>query len=599
MKRFVPVLLCMAVLSALFPAAAVFAADYDRSFYRYNDYVEAVTAENEKILNQKAQSRIEELRMDFPICVFNTLPEDQTLEDYADWFYHHNRFGFGEEKSGILLVVDLKNSLFGIYYFGEAEQLIGQDVDDALINAFREDCHNDDLSFYEVFDRYLDRVFDATETARTAQQSALTTDREKTDNKNGMPYWYPENTEGFTDFHGDPIPCVTDDAEIFTEEQEKILEEKIRAMRAELGISYYAFTDDDNHGLTPEEYSSDFLHFNGCGTGERYGAVVFYLSLDPDDRCWLTTSINSYEDIFTFDVTYEIDETVDADIRAGNYFDAFVKHADFCRNLFLRYTELPDWYPQGADPVNTDRKKRAPEGKTDPAKPRITDNARLFDPQRLAEWEEKLGALSEAYGVETVLFTDSVSHAPVAADYAADFYYYNGYGRDGILVYLIPDGGDPLPQVLMFGDCATAYDEAELETRLSGGNVDTIPAKFCKLAKFMLKHRRLPMTVYAAGFCVFCGLAVGLPVAWKRRKKLEAGMRVARTAATETYLVPGSLQIRGKNTDYLYSTVSRSAKPKPSDSSSSSSSSSSGRGGSTYTSGRSAGGSYSSGGRRF
>ncbi|MBO7520050.1 MAG: TPM domain-containing protein, partial [Clostridia bacterium] len=164
-----------------------------------------------------------------------------------------------------------------------------------------------------------------------------------------MPYWYPESTSGFTDFHGENLKRVVDDADIFTDEQEAELNRRMEEVVLSLGIGYVLFTDDDNHGLSPEEYSSDFLHFGGYGVGDGYGAVVFYLSLDPDYRCWRTTSINSYESIFGAETTFVIDELVDADIRAGRYYEAYLPHIDFVEELFLNGGVIPDKYQEYID----------------------------------------------------------------------------------------------------------------------------------------------------------------------------------------------------------------------------------------------------------
>lgn len=160
----------------------------------------------------------------------------------------------------------------------------------------------------------------------------------------GMPDWYPEDVTGFTDFHGENLPRVVDGADIFTDEQEAELNRRMAEVTDELGIGYALLTGNDNCGLSPEEYSSDFLHFGGYGVGDGYGAVVFYLCFDPSNRCWRTTSINSYESIFTAEVTYVIDELVDADIRAGRYYEAFLTHVDFVEELFLNGGELSDDY---------------------------------------------------------------------------------------------------------------------------------------------------------------------------------------------------------------------------------------------------------------
>lgn len=150
-----------------------------------------------------------------------------------------------------------------------------------------------------------------------------------------MPDWYYKgDPSNFSDFHGENLPLVVDNADVLTDSEEAALNRRMAEVVDEYGIGYVLLTDNSNYGLSPEYYSSDFLHFCGYGVGEDYGAVVFYISFEPSNRCWRTTAINSYMDIFTQSVMYDIDETVDADIRAGRYYEAFLKHIDFVEDLF-------------------------------------------------------------------------------------------------------------------------------------------------------------------------------------------------------------------------------------------------------------------------
>ncbi len=277
---------------------------------------------------------------------------------------------------------------------------------------------------------------------------------DKADHDDGMPYWYPYDWSGFTDFHGEDLPVVVDDADILTDEEESRLEAKIRSINEKYGVSYVFFSDDDNHGLTPEEYSSDFLHFNGYGAGDGYGAVVFYLCFEPGNRCWRTTVINSYEDIFTADIMYDIDETIDSSIRSGDYFEGCMLHAGYVGDLFDEISSTDNWTPS--------------------------------------------------------------SH-----EYR----------------YIEPEKGPSLFKVAAIG------------------------------------------------------LFVGLFIAFIRVSSLKKQMRINAPAGANLYLDRNSFVIRNRTCSYLYTTVTKRAKPKES--------SSSGRGGSSYSSGHSSGGSYSSGGRSF
>ena len=570
---------------------------FDRSYTRFNDFAGAVTEDEEAQLNAKVRAKIAELRMDLPACVFYTRQSESTLEEFAADFYARNKFGCGADKSGIILVLDAKNAKYGIYYYGEAQTLIGEDARQVLSDTFKADCRNEKLTYYDAFDRYYDAVFQMVEDARL---HPTTTTEPQTRADGEMPDWYPADTTGFTDFHGEDLPPVVDDAHIFSAEQFQTLSDKIREMTERLGIGYAAFTSNDNYGLKPEEYSSDFLHFNGYGVGDGYGAVVFYLSLDPEDRCWLTTSINTYESIFTFDVTYEIDEMVDSSIRGGAYYEAFLMHADYVDALFSRMSEdLPEWYPQGTRTYELDRAGRSYAASPDFRAPRIADNAGFLSDAQKQTCADALQSLSEQYGLDLVIFTDTSVRTPGNKQYADDFYYYNAYGADGICLYLFNTDSYHYG-TLCYGKAAQ-YEKLKISQRLSDAIKSDAPddaiERYIELLTFMLKHDRLPMQTATAVFCLVIGLVAGLIAAAVVVDKLKDAMRITTKVSANSYLVDGTFRLISKNHYYLYSTVTRTAKPKETDSSGSSGSSY--RGGSSYSSGRSAGGSYSSGGRRF
>ena len=600
MKRLLALVLAFFLLFGFLFSVAAEEDRFDRSYTRFNDYADAVSEEEASLLNAKVRAKLDEIQMDFPICVFLKRNSETTLSEFGDDFYARNHFGCGEDKSGILLVLDLQNAKFNILYYGEADTLIGDDMRETLSDSFIADCRDDDLSYYQLFDRYYDNVFQMVEEARThptttrfAAQDTQTTP---------MPDWYPENTDGFEDFHGEDLPTVVDDAHIFTEEQMQTLSDKIRSVNERLGIGYVAFTSDDNHGLMPEEYSSDFLHFNGYGVGDGYGAVVFYLSLDPSDRCWLTTSINSYEPLFNADVTYEIDEMVDSSIRGGEYYEAFLMHADYVESLFSNFSEdLPSWYPEGTRTYDLDRSDREFAAKIVKDAPRIVDNAGALSPTQLQDYSDALKTLTGQYALDIVIFTDASCRAPKGEQYADDFYYYNGYAADGILFYMVNTTDTPSYGILFYGK-GEQYLNLNLigrvQSLIQNKKTDRAIEKYMKLINFVLRHQRLPLHPAAGVFCLIVGVVVGLIVASLVLDQMKRKMVITRQISARSYLVDGSFRLFGKSHDFLYSDVTRTAKPKETSSSGSSSSGSS-RGGSTHTSGHSAGGSYSSGGRRF
>ncbi|MBR6914802.1 MAG: TPM domain-containing protein, partial [Clostridia bacterium] len=437
MKRTVSIVLCLVLLLPLALTAHA-AADYNTEYRRFSDYASVTTEEEGNALNDRAWELVRELGVDMPVCLRQS-SVTLSLSEIAKQFYENSLYGVGETKSGIFLLVDFGSSTADIFYFGEIGEKMPESEKTRLSDAFFADCKVESYSMYQIVSAYFDRMEEAVRKA-TGNEKLSTTfnDPDRTD---GMPYWYFEgDLASFTDFHGTNLPRVIDDADIFTDEEEAQLDAMVKDVIDLYGIGYVLFTDRDNHGLSMEEYSSDFLHFNGYGVGDGYGAVVFYLSLEEGNRGWRTTSIKSYERIFNSGVTYQIDELVDSDIRGGDYYAAFVTHVKFVGDLFSRMSnDLPEWYPENTRTYELDRSDRDYAAEPDYSKTRIVDDAGLFGEEEERAANEKLAELSRQYGYDLVIFTDTAYHTPTCDQYVDDFYYFNGYSKDGLLLFILSD----------------------------------------------------------------------------------------------------------------------------------------------------------------
>ena len=306
----------LSVLILIFAVIPAFAEPvYNDSVYRFNDYFGIVSEENKRNLNQKIDEQIDTLEMDFPICVLDKINGDSPLWEYADSFYERNDFGYGVKRDGILLVYNAENSEYGLFLYGKAENIISDEQKNELLTEFGGISNYESDENYNIIDRYLDSVF------------ALVA--EWTESNARMPYWYVEDAASFVNYHAENPPRVVDDAGIFTEEQKAELEKQVNRIVSEYDFSYVIFTDKSTHGLSKDVYAADFLYYGGYGKGDDFSAVCFFLCLEPGNRGWRTVSTNSYEKIFNAKVTYTIDEIVDSDMRAGNYYEAIKKQADY------------------------------------------------------------------------------------------------------------------------------------------------------------------------------------------------------------------------------------------------------------------------------
>lgn len=239
----------------------------------------------------------------------------------------------------------------------------------------------------------------------------------------------------------------------------------------------------------------------------------------------------------------------------------------------------------------------------DPLRPRFVDDAELLLPAERSALLGKLDETSARIGADIVIVTSrSASQRGATAD-ADDFFDENGYGqgasRDGILLYIAMADRDWA--ISTSGSCIRAFTDAgqkhimsEVLPYLSDGDhkaaFDTfvgLCAEFVEQAKNgqPFDTGNLPRGPYPLARNLGIAFGVGLVIALVRVATLKAQLKTVRARnEADSYVKQGSMTLTTQTDSFLYSTLSRVARPKPS---------SSGGGSSTHTSssGRTHGGS--------
>jgi uncharacterized membrane protein YgcG len=315
-RIFSGILLILIIVPIFFVRAE---SSYDGSIYRFNDYCECVSEEEHKNINARINESIEPLKMDFPIFILDEYEYDMELAEYADIVYEKNKFGYGEAKNGIFLVIDTENKVYNIFFYGDAESNIPKSVKNRLFERADALFADTKQAYCDIVNSYLDSAFAVSKEWNI----------DKADKADGMPYWYVDDTGSFENYHAENPLRVVDNMGLLTEEQKAELKEQVTRICDAYDFSYVIFIDDNTYGLSKDVYAADFLYYGGYGKGDDFSACCFFLSLEEGNRGWRTVSTNSYESIFTSDVTYTIDEIVDKDMRSGNYFTAIKKQADY------------------------------------------------------------------------------------------------------------------------------------------------------------------------------------------------------------------------------------------------------------------------------
>lgn len=225
---------------------------------------------------------------------------------------------------------------------------------------------------------------------------------------------------------------------------------------------------------------------------------------------------------------------------------------------------------------------------------RLDDQAGLLDADQQENLSDTLDEISERQQVDVVIVTTNSLEGKTAQDYADDYFIDHGCGqgedRDGIL--FLVDMGDRNWAIATHGyaieaftDAGQAYIMDQVKPYLSDGDYNEAFQTFAlECDDFIMQAdeaepydvENLPKEPFDVGtnllIVLAVGLVAGLLVTGNMRRKLKT---VRKQNQAASYVRQGSMQVTRSNDYYLYSTVSKTAKPKDEDS---------GGGSSTHTS---------------
>ncbi len=148
---------CLIVCLLIFitvPSAAVI--DTELKVY---DQAQLFSEEDASGLKQLAQELAKKCGMDVLIVTIED-SEGKSSQNFADDFYDNNGFGLGDDKSGLVLLIDMDNREVFISTCGSAIRIFTDDVLDVIINDITDYLSNGDYAqaAYTFLD-YVDYYF--------------------------------------------------------------------------------------------------------------------------------------------------------------------------------------------------------------------------------------------------------------------------------------------------------------------------------------------------------------------------------------------------------------------------------------------------------
>ena len=496
-KTYVKLTALLVVLTMLtgmiaFPVYAE--GEWDNSIYRVYTSNEQLSQAEIDSLDECCCEFVETWQLDMVMMITDSEDYSGTLEESTQAFYDHNGFGYGENHDGIVCCYDEdtqefvivtvgagkdkfsqgfidknveyvptfyeKHGYYGIMYafylvtvdymeehYGEGSKTLAEMADTETSDETSDEAQE------ETQDKILEDVSeDATEEASAETTEEVTKESSSTDfdfterNEFGLPIrehdedkpcWYTNDPESFKFYNDSEIPRVVDVADLFSDEEEKTIAEKIAGVTAETGKDVAIYTDNSSYGVDWERFCYDFYDMNGYGIGETRDGMMLFIDMDPDNRGWVADSVGVCEDLYTEEIANDMDDELFEYMSAGEYADGVLMWIDCVYSLYTKGVPFaPDWLPEDKDSfVRTN----------DSEITRVYDDANFFNEGEETKLADEIKKISDEYGIDVVIHSTRRTYGMTDDDYSDAFYNYNGYGlgdkHDGILLTVITEDG--------------------------------------------------------------------------------------------------------------------------------------------------------------
>ncbi|MBR1535196.1 MAG: TPM domain-containing protein [Ruminococcus sp.] len=205
------------------------------------------------------------------------------------------------------------------------------------------------------------------------------------------------------------------------------------------------------------------------------------------------------------------------------------------------------------------------------SQPRLIDNADLLTDTEEAEISSLLVEYSEKQNCDIVFLTEpdlknaDFNFNGTAEDYADTYYDTHGYASDGVLVFitLTDETGQRKVQFSCTGKCKKRLSDDEQNEIIDDVFSSLKNSDYYTAIKKMTNeiNEKLPVSLkwYMLPLAIVIGFVIAMLIMNAIRSKLKT---VAMQHGAKNYVRQGSMNVTASRDTYLYSTVSKTAKPK-------------------------------------
>ena len=345
----------------------------------------------------------------------------------------------------------------------------------------------------------------------------------------------------------------------FSEEQINAFNERALNIIEQYDIAPYFVAVSDTEGKGEVQYTEDFYEENASGTN----CLIMLLSEDM----YYVLPIGTAVDVFEYKEEYLYDAFYEKIYNDGSYAEGALAYLDEVEATILEYKNNQALLTQ-----TTDKK----------AGSRVVDNADILEPIFENTISMNLDEISTSYECDVVFVTVPSTYGTGATHFADNYFDYNGYGYgseyDGILFLISMEEREWAfstcgRAIDIFNDDVLAYMEDEIVPYLRRNNYEDATSRYVSLCKNFISsaengmvydEETLPKASFNPSiiiFAVVAGFVIALVVVLVLRSQLKS---VKKKNGAKDYVKDGSMKITERSDRFLYSHVSKRAKPESS-----------------------------------
>ena len=150
-KKMIALLFVLAL--CLCAAVPAFAADgFADEYYRVNDLADLLTDSEEAALLQKLDEISQRQKMDVIVVTVNNLDGYDSAAEYADVVYEYCKYGYGDQKDGLLLLISMEERDWAISTCGYGITAFTDSGIEYIIDQIKPDLS--DGNYVAAFDTY-------------------------------------------------------------------------------------------------------------------------------------------------------------------------------------------------------------------------------------------------------------------------------------------------------------------------------------------------------------------------------------------------------------------------------------------------------------